>query len=173
MVLIVFSLCNYDTAAAVQYLEMAGRKRRWPERPKAELQELVENLFLECDTEEETDLANISSPKDPKAFREAVRYSEEWQLSQFVAQQNVELGIAPSTASLLDRWNLRRTMYPEAARPPDAGSVAESRGRHFALRFRKRWGAKHGTIRVRDEIPVGEMRDKAGVSSSIGKAIFF
>ena len=78
VVLIVFSLCNYDTPAAVQYLEMAGRKRRWPERPKAELQELVENLFLECGTEEFTDLANTSSPKDPKAFREAVRYSEEW-----------------------------------------------------------------------------------------------
>jgi hypothetical protein len=162
VVLIAYSLCNYATPAAVKYLASTGRRRRWPERPEAELHELVENVFLECDPDELAELASIRNPKHPEAFAEAVKYSERWELAGFVAQQNEDLGIAPSTESLLDRWNSRRAIYPEAVRPPDAGSIAEVRGRLFGCRFRKHSGVKHGALRVRDDIPVPEMRDKAG-----------
>jgi hypothetical protein len=162
VVLIAYSLCNYSTPAAVKYLAIAGRRRRWPARPEAELHELVEHVFLECDPDELAELASIRNPKHPAAFAEAVKYSERWELAGFVAQQNEDLGLAPSTESLLDRWNSRRAKYPEAVRPPDAGSIAEVRGRLFGCRFRKQWGVKHGALRVRDDIPVPEMRGKVG-----------
>ena len=96
------------------------------------------------------------------AFAAAVPYIEEWNMAAFVEDQNVRFGLAPSTESLLDRWRRRRAMYPEAFRPLDPGFVAEAKARKWAHRFRARWGAWHGGIRVRDELPLEETRTKAG-----------
>ena len=162
VVLIAYALCDYQTPAASKYLVVTGRKRRWPEKTEAELHELVESIFLECDEPELWDLADTSNPTDPTAFAVALRYSEEWKMATYVADQNANLGLAPSTGSLLDRWRQRRTMYPEATRPPDPGPVVENKGRCWARRWRRKWALKYGAIRVRDEIPVGEARGKAG-----------
>ena len=82
-------------------------------------------------------------------------------MAVFVEEQNVQLGLAPSTEFLLDRWRQRRLMYPEASRPLDPGLVVESKARKWAQRWRIRWGARHGRIRVLDELPVQEAREKA------------
>jgi hypothetical protein len=161
VVLIANALCDYEAPAAMKFLTMTGRKRRWPEKPESELQELVENLFMECDTNELAELADKDNPTHPEAFVVAARYSEEWHMAAFVEDQNVRLGLAPSTESLLDRWRRRRTMYPEAFRPLDAGLVAEGKARKWAHRWRIRWGAWHGGIRVRDELPLEETKTKA------------
>ena len=161
VVLISYALCNYQAPAATKYLTITGRKRKWPDRTEAELEELVETLFLECETEEFTELADQANPKDPAAFAVAVRYSEEWQMFVFVEDQNARLGLAPSTESLLDRWRQRAATYPEESRPRDPGLVTESKARKWAFKWRGKWGAKHGAIRVLDEIPAGEARGKA------------
>ena len=162
VVLIAYALCDYQAPAAIQFLVGTGRKRRWPEKSEAELQDLVECLFLECDTEDFTNLADKANPKDPEAFKVAAQHTEEWKLAVHVADQNVRLGIAPSTESLLNLWKHRRAAYHEASRPSDPGSVAEDKARQWARRWRLRQGAKHGAVRVRDELTVGETRSKAG-----------
>ena len=161
VVLIAYALCDYKAPAAVKFLISTGRKRRWPEKQESELQELVENAFLECDENELTDLCDQENPAHPEAFAAAARYREEWAMAVFVEEQNVQLGLAPSTEFLLDRWRQRRLMYPEASRPLDPGLVVESKARKWAHRWRIRWGARHGRIRVRDEVPVQEARAKA------------
>ena len=161
VVLIAYALCGYKSPAAIKFLIFTGRKRRWPEKPESELQELVENAFLECDESELADLCDKVNPTHPEAFAAAVRYSEEWAMAAFVDEQNVQLGLAPSTEFLLDRWRQRRLMYPEDCRPLDPGLVVESKARKWAHRWRIRWGARHGRIRVRDELPVQEARAKA------------
>jgi len=146
----------------MKFLTMTGRKRRWPEKPESELEELVEDVFMQCDTNELAGLADKDSSTDPTAFAAAVQYIEEWNMAAFVEDQNVRFGLAPSTESLLDRWRRRRAMYPEAFRPLDPGFVAEAKARKWAHRFRARWGAWHGGIRVRDELPLEETWTKAG-----------
>ena len=162
VVLIAYALCDYKAPAAMKFLTMTGRKRRWPEKPESELEELVEDVFMQCDTNELAGLADKDSSTDPTAFAVAVPYIEEWNMAAFVEDQNVRFGLAPSTESLLDRWRRRRAMYPEAFRPLDPGFVAEAKARKWAHRFRARWGAWHGSIRVRDELPLEETRTKAG-----------
>jgi len=161
VVLITYVLCDYNTPAAVKYLAFTGRKRRWPEKTDSDLEGLVVQKFMDCNLDELWDLANKDNPKDPEAFKVAVRYIEEAKLADYVEDQNNRLGFAPPTESLLDRWRERRAMYPEAFRPVDAGLVAEARARKFAHRWRIRWNAWHGGIRVRDELPPEETRAKA------------
>ena len=86
-------------------------------------------LFTEADVERLLDMADKDNSTEPEAFKVAARYFEECEMAAFVAEQNVTLGIAPSTEFLLDRWRVRRSMYPEACRPKDVGSVAENKGR--------------------------------------------
>jgi hypothetical protein len=164
VVLIAYALCEYKTPAAIKFLMVTGRKRRWPEKHESELQELVENAFLQCDLDELADLSDKENPTHPEAFAAAARYSEEWTMAVFVEEQNMRLGLAPSTEFLLDRWRQRRLMYPEASRPLDPGLVVESKARKWAHRWRIRWGARHGRIRVRDEVPTEEARTKASTN---------
>ena len=162
VVLIAYALCDYQSPAAIRYLVVAGRKRGWPEKSESELQELVESMFLECDTEVFTDLADKAHPSDPQAFQVAAQHSEEWKMAAYVRDQNVRLGLAPSTESLLHRWGSRRAAYPEASGPADFGTVVEPKARKRMQRWRGRWGAQIGTVRLREELPLGESRSKAG-----------
>ena len=161
VVLIAYALGQFKVPAAVKFLTTTGRKRRWPEKPESELQEMVENVFLECDLTELANLSDKDNPTHPEAFAAAARYFEEWAMAVFVEEQNMRLGLAPSTEFLLDRWRQRRLMYPEGTRPLDPGLVSESKARKWARRWRIRWGARHGRIRVRDELPVEEAKAKA------------
>ena len=163
VVLIAYALCGYKDPAAVKYLTVTGRQRRWPDRPEPELQGLVETLFLECDVDELADLTHEASPAEPEAFAVAARYSEEWGMAAFVEDSNVRLGLAPSTDSLLHRWRQQSASYPAAVRPRDPGVVSEPRARKWAQRWRERWDAWYGGIRVRDEVPVEEARTKAEI----------
>ena len=129
VVLIAYALFECKASAALNFLTTTRRKRRWPEKQESELQELVENAFLECDENEFTDLCDKENPSHPEAFAAAAQYSEEWAMAVFVEEQNVQLGLAPSTEFLLDRWRQRRLMYPEASRPLDPGLVVESKAR--------------------------------------------
>ena len=71
-------------------------------------------------------------------------------------------GLAPSTESLLHRWASRRAAYAEASGPADVGTVAEDKGRKWAHRWRLRFRGKIGVLRLRDQLPLGEARAKAG-----------
>ena len=142
VVLIAYALCEYQAPAAIKFLVITGRKRRWPEKSECELQELVENLFLECDETELAELADQQGPTHPQAFVVAARYSEEWKMAVFVQDQNSRLGVAPTTESLLHRWQCTRATYAATLRPMDPGLVAEPKARKWAHRWRVRWG--HG-----------------------------
>ena len=166
VVLIAYALCDYQSPAAIKFLAATGRKRSWPEKSEADLQDVVETVFLECDTEEFTELADQANPKDPEAFKVAAQHSEEWKMAVYVANQNVQLGLAHSTDSLVHRWRHHTAAYPEVSRPADPGTMAEGKARKWAQRWRIRWGAKHAAILIRDELPVEETRSKAGPSKS-------
>ena len=83
-------------------------------------------------------------------------------MAVYVRDQNARLGLAPSSESLLNRWASRRAAYPGASGPAHFGTVAEPKARMRMQRWRGRWGGKIGTVRLREKLPLGESRGKAG-----------
>ena len=160
IVLIIYVLCGYRAEAAVHYLADLGRKRRWPAKEDEELEVMVENVFLAVNVDDLVALCDLRDPKDLGAAKVAVRVSEEWRLVQWVERLNFERGVAPSTEMVLARWAERREELPLMCRPPDLGVAAEARSRAWAMRWRRRWGGRHGRIRVREDLSIEEMRAK-------------
>ena len=139
-----------------------GKRRRWPSKREEDLEREVEDMFLECDLEELLAWCNISAPPDPKAMEVAMRVAEEWRLAEWVRLLNEQRGVAPSTAMVLERFEQRRSQLPEGVRPGPRGVAVEDKVRAWALRWRRRWGGRHGSIQAREDIPLEEMRAKAG-----------
>jgi hypothetical protein len=165
-VLIIYILAQYAKGPAGRFLITAARKRRWPEKPKDEVARIVENLWYQTALEDLEALCNADSPSDEPAFRVATAVVNEWNLVVWATKLNIKPGIAPSTELLLQRYEKNVADLPERFQPrPLSGSGArsshEARDRMFAKRFRARWDAKIGTIRVCEDIPVPVMKDKA------------
>ena len=59
-------------------------------------------------------------------------------------------------------YNRPRVLNPDTAKIGRAaiGTAAEPRARVWAGALRQRWRGKHARIRVRDDIPLVELRDK-------------
>ena len=159
--LIIYSLSGYNAHPAAKYLLTSGRKRHWPQKSEEELEEMVEGLFMKCDVDELADFADTQNPKDMRAMRAALPYVEQWRLVTWTSQANVQQGVAPSTESVLQQYEAQRQQLPEAVRPPGVGVPAQTSARVWAAAWRRRWGGKHGRIRVREQIPVEELRSKA------------
>ena len=150
-----------DTSAATAFLMRAAAKRKWEERPEAEVSELVVTMYLEADLHDLVALCDATNPSNQKAMQSALRFWEEWCLAQWVEETNAKKGVAPPTAALLDCWEARRRNYPEGVRPSARGLPAEAWSRMWAMRFRRRWGIRHGAIRGREPMTVHEMLEKA------------
>lgn len=160
VVLILYMLGDWRPEAAMRYLAAAGRKRKWPGREEEDLRELVEKAVLEADASELAGLGDLEAPTAPLAMKEAVAYLEEWRLKVWVEVQNQQKGVAPSTGCLLRRLEERRGSIPAVVRPVAVGFAEEAKARMWAMRWRRRWGGRHGRLRVRDDVGPQEMRDK-------------
>ena len=163
--LILYDLAGYSNKAAVAFLNKTAAKRKWEARPLAEVSDQVGELFLQADLAEYAGLVDVANPTDQDAMRVALRFWEEWSLTEWTKQANQDKGVAPRADSLLQRLEERRQRLPEAVQPPAKGSVSEPRARMRLTRWRRRWGGKHGAIRARDDLPVEEMRGKAPVAN--------
>ena len=158
--LIKYALSGYVAEPAVKYMANYARRRRWPERDEQVLAEMVEQYFLDVDVDELTALADTADPQDAAAMREAMPYVEQWRLCVWATRLNEQHGVAPSTDSVLMRLEANRMQLPEEVRPRAVGCVADGRARKWALGWRRRWGGRHGKIRVREDVPVAELREK-------------
>lgn len=159
--LIIYVMAENDVEPAVQFLQTTARTRRWPDKPSHEVGAVVQDLFLTIDISKLVDLTDPNDPSDPAALREAAGYVQEWRVCKWVRDLNKQQGVAPSTEAVLQRLEEERRRLPEAARPLSRGTSADAGARMWACRFRRRWGGRYGAIRIRDEIPLQELRDKA------------
>ena len=168
VLLIIYALAGFTATPAMKFLASDALRRKWPAKSEEELQVLVEGVFLDVNDAELNDLCYLPEPRDPAAAKEAVRWSEEWRVAKWIQVLN-DRGVAPPTASVLERFEQQRQAVPEGVRPDARGSAAETRGRMYARRFRARWGAKHQRIRPREDLTPEEMRQKAGRGESINQ----
>lgn len=159
--LIIYSLTNYTAKPAARFLMVCGQKHRWPEKLEQELEVLADDLFLQVSPEDLADLSHMEDSTDPAAMKSALVFAEEWKLAQWTADLNAQHGVAPSTESVLQRYEEQRLAIPEAVRPRSRGTAHDVAARVWAVAWRRRWGGKHGRIRVQEDIPVEDLRSKA------------
>ena len=150
-----------DPRAATSFLAGAASKRNWEERPEGDMRQVAQDTYLEISVEDLVSLCDADRPSDPKAMRTALRHWGEWRLALWVQDTNQVKGVAPSTQAVLDQLERRYRELPDGLRPRARGMANEARERMFALRLRRRWGMRHGSIRAREDISVEEMRAKA------------
>ena len=162
VVLIIYALAAYEAEPAVKYLATRGRVHHWPEKTEEDLEAMVGDLFLAVDEHELAALADPESPLDKDAFRAALGFVEQWRLFAWSRALNHNQGVAPSCGSVLERYDGRLGLVPAEVRPALLGVARECKARMWALRWRRRWGGRHSKIRVRNDVPLEELRAKAG-----------
>ena len=161
VLLIVYVLAGYKVEPAVLFLAMAGRKKHWPERSDEELKATLEDEFLQVDENYLASLADMSGPLDHVRMRKAISFLHELGVVEWVQRANLQQGVAPTTAMVLEQFQDRRSSYPANLQPHHVGSVDEVRARVWARQWRVRWGGRHGHIRTRgDDMSAEEMREK-------------
>ena len=158
--IIIYMDSGYAIAPAVEYLQQLGRRKGWPQKASEMLGSLAEDMFLAVEPTRLAELSDQGDPAAPAAMRVACAFLAEWGLFRWVDDANRRKGVAPSTESLLQELERRRLQLPEAFRFPSRGVSSENKARVWALQWRKRWGAHHGKVRVREDIPAAEMRAK-------------
>ena len=158
--LIVFASTGYEMEPSVHYLERVGRRRGWPAAAEGALRALVEEWFLAVRVDDLAAMTDAVAPSDPAAMRDAAPVIEEWRLASWVRLQNVEKGVAPSTADLLLKVASCRLVHGQPE-PQSRGTSANSASRKWASRFRLRWGGRYGALPVGEDLPLEEMLAKA------------
>ena len=160
--LILFDKGQHGLAAAAAFLTKEAQKRQWPPKPEDEVRRLPQDWFLEADVTEFAALCDAANPADPAAMRLATKFWQEWSLAAWVEDANMNKGVAPPTAAVLDHCEQLRAAVPDLVRPAAKGVVAQGKARTWAWRFRKRFGLIHGAIpTTKDDMPVSEMNEKA------------
>ncbi len=158
--LTVYCVSRWNMAAAVDVLEQERRRLRQTQMPRACAEASVEHWFLDTSP---TDLATWESPdaKDDVGQRKkrwAQQFFVEWQLKDWVLQENLERGVAPTSGRLL-----RQAHALEHGVPParfDVGAISQ-RERLWARRWRCKWGAAWAAIHAREQCTVQDLRQKA------------
>ena len=95
-------------------------------------------------------------------MKAALKMVSEWRLVVWARNLNEQHALAPSTEAVLQRYEDLRERMPDAVRVPYRGTVAEASARMWATKFRRRWKGRFGGMRVREEVPVAELKTKAG-----------
>ena len=93
---------------------------------------------------------------DILAMADAQRWAEEWSLFTWSERQNMERGVAPSTAALL--CELAKTRAASGGPPP--GAITQGKVRQWGTEFRRRWGGCYGALPAKDCVPLCEMQAK-------------
>ena len=172
-VLIAYFLAGCVADPAVKYLCNCGRRRHWPDKTEEELKRMVEEAFLRVDLAELASLTDEHTPADEGAMTAALKMVSEWRVAAWARNLNEEHGLAPSTEIVLQRYEELRERMPDAVRVPYRGTVADARARMRATAFRRRWKGRYGSMRVREAVPVAEMRTKVVAQNSPPNGFFF
>ena len=164
VLLIIYVVAGYQVAPAATFLTMQARKRKWIARPDEEVQQVVENVFLQAEVDWVASLTDQSNPLDVACMEVAISFLHEFEVAGWVSKVNQQQGVAPPTDMVLQEFESRRLRYPEHLRPRHVGVVSEVRARVWARKWRQRWGARHACIRIRGEdMEAAEMKEKVCV----------
>jgi hypothetical protein len=159
--LILYVKAGYRVCAAVPFLAMETRKRKWWPKLDADVGEIVEAEFLRADVGWLAGLLDEEQPSDANTLRRAIVFLHEWLVADWVYNVNRRQGVAPPTSVVLQKFAEHRFGHAVGVRPREIGTVDEGRARKWAGAWRRRWGGWCGRIRVTgEEMEPAEMRSK-------------
>ena len=122
-----YAACAWNLLPAITFLRRVGGQRRWPSLRNQELENILENAFLECDVE-----CLLSEVRDARA-QACLR---EWQLASYCIDANAN-GVAPTTAQMLER---------AGALAQDAPSIACRTSSHRPARNARKWASRQVSV---------------------------
>jgi len=158
--LTVYLVSHWNMAAAVDVLDLERRRFRAAQLPRACAEACVEHWFLEASPRDVAAWATpvASDAAAQRRLRLAEQFFVDWQLKEWVLQENLQRGVAPTSARLLRQaYALKHGVRPARF---DVGAMS-SRERLWARRWRCRWGAAWTSIQARESCPIQELRQKA------------
>ena len=154
---VLFVMTSPSASLALAYAEHARRQGKWVENISAES---LQEKYLQTSIEE---IANIMDGEqvEPRVLRAAKQFQKEHKLHQWIQIQNIQKGLAPSSARIVQEANrLEQNNEQE-------DDLLRSRGGDLARtkwmqRFKKRWRLKKGTFHAGERIPQEEAQAKVG-----------
>ena len=161
IVLIAYTMADYNVDAAVSWLSLHSVKKGWPLKSTLNMARLVEDLFLAKDADLLAALTNGKAPADASALREAHAHVLEWRLHAWSENMCNAVGVALPTDDVLDKLREMMVEVPDWIQRC-VGNAAEGSARKWASRWREKWGGVYGAIAHRDELTADEIAQKAG-----------
>ena len=159
-----------DTSAALAYASSAAARRG----PAAGVvtAEALGARYLACPMAALVAIMAAEGPLPRPCFAAARRFLHDTELLDWVQDQNVHRGVAPTSQLLLRHLRVRAAcesgqVTTELPRPRPLPSTK------WIQRWRKRFGARLGKLPVRERLPVEVARCKAGVANSAFVSLCF
>jgi hypothetical protein len=126
---------------------------------------LIEKWFMEADAMDVLNLPDYNSSKGLAQYRKAAQFTAEYKTEQWVFECNQNKGVAPTSDHVVSRYEIERrgvflSLLDGLHGPPNEPDEI-CRRRSWAVRFRARWGSKYGSMGVREEYTMEQLRGKA------------
>ena len=141
-------------AAAEALVRAAPRGRRYDEAARDRLAQQVEEWFLQEPADKLLALLRPVGPAARSRLAAARRFVAERALAAWVRHQNVDKGFAPLTRQLhvaMDTAYGEQQPLDDLQDPPVATARGDGAARMWAWRWRRRWGARLGKVRPRED----------------------
>ena len=159
--LVIYEQCGWNAEPSIQFIMRVGRANKMPSITDVEAIVLLEEAFLVNDLKELMYAADVHV--ECKWMLEAKRVISEWHIVQWGSNLNMHQGVAPSTASILEKAQAAGHVLPKTVFARTRNGRPGSTARMWASRFRKRWGAAIGKVKQNEHIPLDVLRAKVGV----------
>ena len=170
--LTILSLTNMNFDLAVSWLTDPHRRglRLAPDITGDRVQRVLEDCMSICTPEEIASWGFRSDALSPASFRTAHTVVAKANLTAKVAAANNAHGVAPSSRSLLVKYNLamrglQATGVFDPWVHPEVGVSGDMSGRRWMSWWRQKFGVKFGAMRFGDPVSMEEKRLKVGTRS--------
>ena len=161
----VLSLTDSNAEQAAEFLRRAVRARRGVcEDAPGALEQQVQTWLLEATPAQLQALADPAPGQQAAWMRCARRFVAEARVTQWVRDQNMTRGLAPPSALVYEQLAAARNEGPAEGAGHAAPAAVRAPGARVQLvaRWRRRWRARLGKVRARDDLTQDAARAKAG-----------
>ena len=152
---VLFVMNSPSPTLALAYADHARGQGKFVENITAES---LQEEYLQTSVE---DLADIMAGDtiNPKVLRTARRFEQEQRLHGWIRIQNVEKGVAPSSARIVLEAN-RMELQHESDRKRQHGAGSQAATKKWVQRYQKRWRLKKGKFPPGESMPQEEAKAK-------------
>ena len=161
--LAIYGLTDNALEPAAMYLRQCALECHWPTKTDEELEEIVLDEFLAVDPEKLDGLLRVEDPMDLESMKLAQRCVLEWRAVEWSRERVRGPRVPPPSSLVLQQYEEARMALPEHLRPASRGVASDGKARSWMRRLRRRWGGRHGRLRVRDEPSADELQAKVRV----------